>query len=55
MDQRYLPGVVEAVKHKAGGSAMVLSKGVGIHPAAPRRAEYAPSGVPPLRQADDDL
>ena len=26
----YLPGVVEAVKHKAGGTAMVLSKGVGI-------------------------
>ena len=26
----YKPGVVAAVKHKAGGSAMMLSKGVGI-------------------------
>ncbi len=30
VDSRYLPGVVEAVKHKVGGSAMVASKGVGI-------------------------
>jgi len=30
VDSGYLPGVVEAVKHKAGGAAMVLSKGVGI-------------------------
>ena len=30
MDSGYLPGVVEAVKHKVGGTAMVLSKGVGI-------------------------
>ena len=30
MDSGYLPGVVEAVEHKAGGTAMVLSKGVGI-------------------------
>ena len=30
VDSGYLPGVVAAVKHKAGGAAMVLSKGVGI-------------------------
>ena len=30
VDSGYLPGVVEAVKHKVGGAAMVLSKGVGI-------------------------
>jgi hypothetical protein len=30
VDMGYKPGVVAAVKHKAGGSAMMLSKGVGI-------------------------
>jgi phage terminase large subunit GpA-like protein len=30
VDMGYKPGVVAAVKHKVGGSAMMLSKGVGI-------------------------
>jgi len=30
VDMGYKPGVVAAVKHKAGGSAMMLSKGVGL-------------------------
>lgn len=30
VDMGYKPGVVAAVKHKAGGTAMMLSKGVGI-------------------------
>lgn len=30
VDMGYKPGIVAAVKHKAGGSAMMLSKGVGI-------------------------
>ena len=30
VDMGYKPGIVAAVKHKAGGAAMVLAKGVGI-------------------------
>ncbi len=30
VDMGYKPGIVAAVKHKAGGAAMMLAKGVGI-------------------------
>ena len=40
VDMGYKPGIVAAVKHKAGGATMVLSKGVGIRAGARPMSMY---------------
>jgi hypothetical protein len=41
VDMGYKPGIVASVKQKAGGSAMVLAKGIGIRASRKPIAEYA--------------
>jgi phage terminase large subunit GpA-like protein len=41
VDSGFKPGIVEAVKHKVGGSAMMLSKGVGIRAGRKPMSTYA--------------
>jgi hypothetical protein len=41
VDMGYKPGIVASVKQKAGGSAMMLAKGIGIRASRKPIAEYA--------------
>jgi hypothetical protein len=41
VDMGYKPGIVAAVKHKAGGSAMMLYKGLGIRAGSKPMSSYA--------------
>ncbi len=41
VDMGYKPGIVAAVKHKAGGSTMMLSKGIGIRAGRKPLSTYA--------------
>ena len=41
VDMGYKPGIVAAVKHKAGGSAMMLYKGMGIRAGSKPMSSYA--------------
>jgi len=41
VDMGYKPGIVAAVKHKAGGSAMMLCKGIGIRAGSKPMSSYS--------------
>ncbi len=41
VDMGYKPGIVAAVKHKAGGSAMMLAKGMGLRAGSKPMSSYA--------------